>query len=91
MHVDPFAPVAVDLGRDPPDTNQAIPTLLFATVSARRGAEHSILAGSKLMDEPACGSDGRRISELVLMPAGVVWPQLCIEGTNTQYLIESSI
>jgi hypothetical protein len=42
MNADPFAPVATNPDRDRFDANQAIPTLLFATVSARRLVEQDI-------------------------------------------------
>jgi SAM-dependent methyltransferase len=42
MDADPFAPVAINPGRDPFDANQAIPTLLFATEAARSRVEKVI-------------------------------------------------
>jgi SAM-dependent methyltransferase len=42
MNADPFAPVAINPDRDPFDANQAIPTLLFATASARGLVEQQI-------------------------------------------------
>lgn len=42
MDADPFAPVAVDLDRDPFDANQAIPSLLFATSAGCRRVERAI-------------------------------------------------
>jgi SAM-dependent methyltransferase len=42
MNADPFAPVATNPDRDPFDANQAIPTLLFATASARGRVERTI-------------------------------------------------
>ncbi len=42
MNADAFAPVATNPDRDPFDANQAIPTLLFATASARGLVERAI-------------------------------------------------
>src|ERR1700687_2421533 len=42
MQADPFAPVTIDPDRDPFDANQAIPTLLFASDTARRRVEQHI-------------------------------------------------
>src|SRR5882757_4832619 len=42
MQADPFASVTIDPDRDPFDANQAIPSLLFATVPARRLVERTI-------------------------------------------------
>ena len=42
MYADPFAAVTIDPKRDPFDANQAIPTLLFATASARNRLEQAI-------------------------------------------------
>jgi SAM-dependent methyltransferase len=44
MHIDPFAQVAINPDRDPFDANQAIPTLLFATLPARRQVEAALPA-----------------------------------------------
>ncbi|WP_065754472.1 class I SAM-dependent methyltransferase [Bradyrhizobium paxllaeri] len=42
MTTDPFAEVAINSDRDPFDANQAVPTLLFATVAARTRVEEAI-------------------------------------------------
>ena len=42
MDADPFAPVKINPERDPFDANQAIPSLLFATPTARRRVESEI-------------------------------------------------
>jgi SAM-dependent methyltransferase len=42
LNVDPFAPVSINPERNPFDANQAIPSLLFATSSAREKVERTI-------------------------------------------------
>jgi hypothetical protein len=42
MKADPFAPVTANPDRDPFDANQATPTLLFATPTARALVERTI-------------------------------------------------
>lgn len=42
MSVDPFEPVAINPDRDPFDSNQAIPTLLFARQTARARVEQCV-------------------------------------------------
>jgi SAM-dependent methyltransferase len=42
MQANAFAPVEINPGRDPFDANQAIPTLLFASVEARKRVEREI-------------------------------------------------
>ena len=42
MNADPFAPVPINPDRDPFDSNQAIPTLLFATAPARQLVERTV-------------------------------------------------
>jgi SAM-dependent methyltransferase len=82
MHVDPFAPVAINANRDPFDANQAIPTLLFATETARARVEASISSlrvqrvdWFSLFAYPMSGG----FKNWSLMPSAMVHPILSLE------------
>ena len=82
MHVDPFAPVSINPDRDPFDANQAIPTLLFATSSARRRVESLIpslrvrsVRWMSLFAYPMSGG----LQSWSLMPAALVRYMLAFE------------
>ena len=82
MNADPFAPVAINPGRDPFDANQAIPSLLFATAPARRRVELTIpslrvrsVEWQSLFAYPmSCG-----FQSWSLIPAALVGPTLAFE------------
>lgn len=82
MSADPFAPVAINPDRDPFDANQAIPTLLFATATARRLVEQTIpslrvrnVDWQSLFAYPMSGG----FQKWSLIPGSVVHPMLAIE------------
>jgi SAM-dependent methyltransferase len=82
MNADPFAPVAINPGRDPFDANQAIPSLLFATAPARRRVELTIpslrvrsVEWQSLFAYPMSGG----FQDWSLIPAAFVGPMLTLE------------
>jgi SAM-dependent methyltransferase len=82
MDADPFAPVVINLDRDPFDANQAIPTLLFATAPARARVEHTIpslrvqsVAWQSLFAYPMSGG----FQKWSLLPSVLVSPLLALE------------
>jgi SAM-dependent methyltransferase len=82
MWVDPFAPISINPDRDPFDANQAIPTLLFATPSARRRVEETVpslrvrrVKWTSLFAYPMSGG----FQKWSLMPAVMVGPLLALE------------
>ena len=82
MQADPFAPVAVNPERDPFDANQAIPSLLFASRSARERVERVIpdlrvreVKWLSLFAYPLSGG----FQSWSLMPAALVGPMLAFE------------
>ena len=82
MNADPFAPVAINPGRDPFDANQAIPSLLFATAPARRRVELTIpslrvrsVEWQSLFAYPMSGG----FQKWSLIPAALVGPMLALE------------
>jgi len=82
MNADPFAPVAINPGRDPFDANQAIPSLLFATAPARRRVELTIpslrvrsVEWQSLFAYPMSGG----FQSWSLIPAALVGPTLAFE------------
>jgi hypothetical protein len=82
MNADPFAPVAINPGRDPFDANQAIPSLLFATASARKLVEQTIpslrvrsVEWQSLFAYPMSGG----FQDWSLIPAVLVGPMLALE------------
>jgi SAM-dependent methyltransferase len=82
MRADPFAPVVIDPDRDPFDANQAIPTLLFATATARRLVEQTIpslrvrnVDWQSLFAYPMSGG----FQKWSLIPGNLVRPMLALE------------
>jgi SAM-dependent methyltransferase len=82
MQADPFAPVVVNPERDPFDANQAIPSLLFASRSARERVERVIpglrvrkVKWLSLFAYPLSGG----FQSWSLMPAALVGPMLAFE------------
>lgn len=82
MSADPFAPVSINPERDPFDANQAIPTLLFATPSARRHLEEAVpslrvrtVKWTSLFAYPMSGG----FQSWSLIPAAMVGPMLVLE------------
>jgi SAM-dependent methyltransferase len=82
MDVDPFAPVSVNPNRDPFDANQAIPSLLFSTPSARKRLEETVpslrvksVKWQSLFAYPMSGGFQR----WSLIPAKLVMPMLAFE------------
>jgi SAM-dependent methyltransferase len=82
MNADPFAPVAINPDRDPFDSNQAIPTLLFATEPARRLVEQTVpslrvrsVDWHSLFAYPMSGGFQR----WSLIPGALVGPMLALE------------
>jgi SAM-dependent methyltransferase len=82
MTADAFAAVAINPDRDPFDANQAIPTLLFATASARRLVEQTIpslrvrsVEWQSLFAYPMSGG----FQDWSLIPAPWVGPMLAFE------------
>jgi SAM-dependent methyltransferase len=82
MKADPFAPVAINPGRDPFDANQAIPTLLFATAPARKRVEQAVpslrvrgVEWQSLLAYPMSGG----FQDWSLLPAALVGPLLAFE------------
>jgi SAM-dependent methyltransferase len=82
MQADPFAAVEIDPDRDPFDANQAIPSLLFATDTARRRLEQTIPSlGVRSVDwlslfaYPLSGG----FQNWSLMPPALVAPTLAFE------------
>ena len=82
MDADPFAPVAINPDRDPFDANQAIPTLLFATATARRLVEQTIpslqvlnVDWQSLFAYPMSGG----FQKWSLIPGSLVRPMLALE------------
>lgn len=82
MDADPFAPVARNPQRDPFDSNQAVPTLLFATPSARRLVEQTIpslrvqrVDWQSLFAYPMSGG----FQKWSLIPGALVRPMLTFE------------
>jgi hypothetical protein len=82
MKADPFAPVAINPDRDPFDANQAIPTLLFATVPARKRLEGAIpllrvrsVEWQSLFAYPMSGG----FQKWSLIPAALIAPLLAFE------------
>jgi hypothetical protein len=82
MHADPFAAVSIDPERDPFDANQAIPTLLFATASARTRLEQTIpslrVRSVKWLSVVAYPLSGG-FQPWSLMPAALIRPMLAFE------------
>lgn len=82
MRADPFADVKIDPKRDPFDANQAIPTLLFATASARRRLEQTIpsmrVRSVKWLSVLAYPMSGG-FQPWSLVPAVLVHPMLALE------------
>jgi SAM-dependent methyltransferase len=82
MDADPFASVAIDPNRDPFDANQAIPSLLFTTPSARSRFEATVpslrvkrVTWLSLFAYPLSGG----FQSWSLMPAALVRPMLALE------------
>jgi len=82
MGADPFAPVVTNPDRDPFDSNQAIPSLLFATPAARSRLETTIpslrvrrVEWLSLFAYPLSGG----FQPWSLMPASLVRPMLVLE------------
>jgi SAM-dependent methyltransferase len=82
MDADPFAPVAINPDRDPFDSNQAIPTLLFATEPARRLVEQTVpslrvrsVDWHSLFAYPMSGG----FQKWSLIPGALVGPMLALE------------
>src|SRR5258705_5750475 len=82
MHADPFAPVTINPDRDPFDANQAIPTLLFASETARRRIEQHIpllrvraVDWHSLLAYPMSGG----FQKWSLIPPALVMPTLAFE------------
>jgi SAM-dependent methyltransferase len=82
MKADPFAPVTINPDRDPFDSNQAVPTLLFATGPARRLVERTIpslrvrkVEWHSLFAYPMSGG----FQKWSLLPAALAGPMLAIE------------
>ena len=82
MNADPFAPVAINPDRDPFDSNQAIPTLLFATEPARRLVEQTVpslrvrsVDWHSLFAYPMSGG----FQKWSLIPGALVGPMLALE------------
>ena len=82
MGADPFAAVTIDPERDPFDANQAIPTLLFATASARQRLEQTIpslrvrsVKWLSVMAYPLSGG----FQPWSLTPAALIRPMLALE------------
>jgi SAM-dependent methyltransferase len=82
MGADPFALVTIDPNRDPFDANQAIPSLLFATLAARRRVAEVIpslrvrsVDWFSLFAYPLSGG----FQNWSLMPAGLVRSMLAFE------------
>jgi hypothetical protein len=82
MSADPFSPVAINPDRDPFDANQAIPTLLFATTTARRLVEQTIpslrvrnVDWQSLFAYPMSGG----FQKWSLIPGSLVRPMLAFE------------
>jgi SAM-dependent methyltransferase len=82
MKADPFAPVAINPDRDPFDANQAIPTLLFATLPARKRLEGAIpslrvrsVEWQSLFAYPMSGG----FQKWSLIPAALIAPLLAFE------------
>ena len=83
MDADPFAPVITNPDRDPFDANQAIPSLLFATASARNRVEVTVpllrvrrVDWLSLFAYPLSGG----FQSWSLIPAVLVRPMLALEG-----------
>jgi SAM-dependent methyltransferase len=83
MNVDPFASVAINPVRDPFDANQAIPTLLFASATARARVEQTIpqlrvrsVKWTSLLAYPMSGG----FQSWSLIPAAMVDPMLKLEA-----------
>ena len=84
MKADAFAPVKVDPNRDPFDANQAIPSLLFASLEARKRVEREIASlrvrsveWHSLLAYPLSGG----FQPWSLLPAWLVAPLLALEGS----------
>jgi hypothetical protein len=82
MKADPFAQVTVNPDRDPFDANQAIPTLLFSTMEARKRFERTLpglrvqsVDWQSLIAYPLSGG----FQEWSLLPAAWVRPILAFE------------
>jgi len=82
MQIDPFEPTPITPGRDPFDANQAIPSLLFATTSARKRVEQEIptlrvktVKWTSFLAYPLSGG----LKNWCLTPASIVGPLLAIE------------
>ena len=82
LRADPFAPVAINPKRDPFDANQAIPSLLFTTDSARKRVERAVpdlrvrdIKWLSLFAYPLSGG----FKGWSAMPAAMVGPMLAIE------------
>jgi SAM-dependent methyltransferase len=82
MDADPFAPVITNPDRDPFDANQAIPSLLFATASARSRVEATVpllrvrhVDWLSLFAYPLSGG----FQSWSLIPAALVHPVLSLE------------
>jgi len=83
MKADPFASVVVNPDRDPFDANQAIPTLLFASASARAQVEQAIpslrvcdVNWTSLFAYPMSGG----FQSWSLIPAAIIDPMLKLEA-----------
>lgn len=84
MDVDPFQPVAINPDRDPFDSNQAIPTLLFARQAARARVERSVpglrvrsVDWLSLFAYPLSGG----FQPWTLMPAKLTQPVVALEDS----------
>jgi SAM-dependent methyltransferase len=89
MDADPFAPVAVNPDRDPFDANQAIPSLLFATLAACRRVEKEVpslhvrrVDWLSLFAYPMSGG----FQNWSLMPAGFIPSMLALEQKVPQII-----
>lgn len=83
MDADPFAPVSINPNRDPFDSNQAIPSLLFATAAARQRVEETIpslrvqsVRWLSYLAYPLSGG----FQKWSLIPAALVRPVLAVEA-----------
>jgi SAM-dependent methyltransferase len=92
MSVDPFAEVVINPARDPFDSNQAIPTLLFTTASARERLEKTIpglrvktVEWLSLFAYPLSGG----FQKWSLMPAKLVRPVLTLEDSAPRFIRRS--
>jgi SAM-dependent methyltransferase len=89
MNADPFASVAINPDRDPFDSNQAVPSLLFATALARQRVEQTIpslrvrdVDWHSLFAYPMSGG----FQKWSLIPASLVSPTLEFERMVPAFL-----